>query len=437
MPITFTISAIMLRAILTELRRQPYHIAVGPLGLNRLPDGRVEWLARSFRCIHEGALGGLPADGAPRFELGFVPFSLNRPQAWQAAALAARVAGDRPAALTCSIMLGSGGEVGLFTGICSAEGQIAPVQSLKIVGAGIRQLAAVDFRALRQQALSPEDADRWSRLIGALGGPEVWQSLTSLRYCIIGAGRTGSLVATTLTKEGVHHLCLMDPDVLERHNLDAMDAVSERDIGRFKAEVVAESLRRERPGLQIRVLAQSVMGVEARACIKDADVLVCCVDDEAARLAVGALACCYLKPLLDIGTGVFDSRWPAAGEPRRVLGADVRLIVPGDGCLRCWGGLTGAPEAWARWRRGEARRRWDEERSGSLRSLNEIAAHLGLRLLEDWTAGRRAQSGWVQFEMDAQGTPALHAEPAQRLPACPLCATMGLGDRLTEPQGEG
>lgn len=48
MTVTFTIPYPSLRAILAELRRQPYHVAVGDAGLNLLPAGDVEVLARSF-----------------------------------------------------------------------------------------------------------------------------------------------------------------------------------------------------------------------------------------------------------------------------------------------------------------------------------------------------------------------------------------------------
>jgi tRNA A37 threonylcarbamoyladenosine dehydratase len=89
---------------------------------------------------------------------------------------------------------------------------------MKIVGPGMRRLPAVDFQALQQRTVSSQDAERWSRLIGALGGQDVWQRLISLSFCIIGTGRTGSLVATTLAKHGVRSLNLIDPDIVERHN---------------------------------------------------------------------------------------------------------------------------------------------------------------------------------------------------------------------------
>lgn len=145
MTITFTIPYALLHAILAELRRHPHHVAVGNLGLNVLPTGAIELLARSFRLVHEGALRRQQETHTPGFQLGFVPYALNRPQVWQAVAFATRIEGDLPVQPTCSILLGSGKDVGLFTGIASVQDHIRSVQTMRIVGPGMHRLAAMDF----------------------------------------------------------------------------------------------------------------------------------------------------------------------------------------------------------------------------------------------------------------------------------------------------
>lgn len=222
----FTIPYPFLRSILTELRRVPYHVAVGEVGFNALSTGDTEILARSFRFVHEGSLRNREGDQSPRLELGFVPFTLNRPQAGEAVAFVERREGELPAAPTCSIFLGSGEDVGLFTGIYCDGDRASPVEEMNIVGPWMRRLPAVDFQELHRHSVSADDTERWSRLIDALSGLDVWQTLTSLNFCIIGTGRTGSLVATSLAKAEVRSLTLLDPDVLEPHNLDAMDSTS-------------------------------------------------------------------------------------------------------------------------------------------------------------------------------------------------------------------
>jgi hypothetical protein len=138
----------------------------------------------------------------------------------------------------------------------------------------------------------------------------------------------------------------------------------------------------------------------------------------------------YLKPLLDVGTGVLTSE---SGEP--LLGADIRWIVPGEGCLLCIGGLAN-PQQVEVVRQGlhaeqqyRAQRHWQQERRGSLRSLNMVAVGLALRMLEDYLAMRLQTSRWLrltyhnatpQLQELGQGAPSRHC----------LCPHIGGGDKL-------
>ena len=73
MAVTFIIPHPFLRSILAELRRRPYHVAVGEAGLNALSTGDIEVLAWSFRFVHEGALWSRQEDQSLYFEPGFGP----------------------------------------------------------------------------------------------------------------------------------------------------------------------------------------------------------------------------------------------------------------------------------------------------------------------------------------------------------------------------
>ena len=157
--------------------------------------------------------------------------------------------------------------------------------------------------------------------------------------------------------------------------------------------------------------------------LKPADVFICCVDDDAARLATGLLASLYLRPLLDVGTGVL-----ATSEPR--VGADVRLVLPGR-CLLCLGGVADLDAARRDLLHGAASAapvEWRRQRRGSLRSLNGLAVHLGLRLLEGLVSGRRRDSAWLRLETDASALPALEHRTLPAVPLCRACAWTGTGD---------
>jgi len=221
---------------------------------------------------------------------------------------------------------------------------------------------------------------------------------------------------------------LIDPDHIERHNLDAMEGVSEDDIGQKKVLVLGAALTAV-TGIppSASPLADSVTTLRALAAVKEADMVISCVDHDGARLASNALASLYAKPLLDIGTGIFGS------QQGRQMGADVRLLLPGDRCLLCLGGIANREEAksFLQSPKDSSRRLqrpWYEERSGSLRSLNQIAAHLGMRLLEDLIGDRIDRSLWLRLEFDSQGIPSLRTLTPSPDPSCLLCGHMGAGD---------
>jgi hypothetical protein len=114
------------------------------------------------------------------------------------------------------------------------------------------------------------------------------------------------------------------------------------------------------------------------------------------------------------------------------MGADVRLILPGERCLWCLGGVANREQVRTLLAVHSfplpAGCSWPEERAGSLRSLNQLAAHLGLRLLEDLVRERVQHSTWLHLEFDPQGIPALQTVTPPENPGCPLCHLTAEGD---------
>jgi hypothetical protein len=275
---------------------------------------------------------------------------------------------------------------------------------------------------------------------------------------------------------GVGRLVLVDPDLVEIHNLDAMDGLDETDVGRPKVLAIAAFLSRHFPALDILAFPVGVESGGALEALAACDILISAPDSGHARLMVATVAAVYLRPHLDVGTGVFrganvattaagigmagpDERTGAAvmtgsggvgslrgarrAEPQAELlggeamtagpgvgigrrtrldaGADVRLVLPGEGCLLCVGGIR---------RPNRARRNadWRTERAGSLRTLNQIGAHLGLHLIERLFSGDLAASSWLQLRTPPAAPFTLASVPIRRDPACPLCARAGHGD---------
>jgi hypothetical protein len=277
---------------------------------------------------------------------------------------------------------------------------------------------------------------RHSRTIGALGGHDIWRRIAGLNLVISGCGRTGSLVGATLARLGAQSLALIDPDRVEEHNLGEMDLVGDEALGLPKVDALAPYLEEVTghlddhfSALPLPISHQSALD----ACLK-ADVIFSCADNDAARLTAATVATLNHKVLVDVGTGIHfaDIRNPKSRIRNRVMGADVRLILPGDGCLLCRGNIT----QYARAIQDVISNRgatpdigWQAQRAGSLRSLNQIAAGFAVQMLQDLVAERIQNSLWAHIECDNSGRFSI-AYPAFSTtnPSCPLCAKTGQGD---------
>ncbi len=432
---------ILIRGQLEEALRgllvRPDHLAIWPLGSHAGPDG-VDLLGCEPRFVSSARAAGFaggsgraaPTAGQLELALSHEPGASQ--EAWEAQA---RAAGGWQARL----VIGTGPARGrLAAALLSPQGEPCPLDALALAGPGMhrfRLTPSAEEQVGSQGAFGPfppalRAAARWSRTRGALGA-EAWRRLTGLRYGVVGCGRTGSLLAQALAAMGVRHLALVDPDRLERHNLGEMVMADEADLGWPKAEALARRLTTACPWTSAEAVAASVTARRALDALAGCDVLCCCADRDSARLATGILAALYLKPLLDLGTGVLH---PGAGDAPS-MGADVRLILPGEGCLLDYGGVAEMGEAqqslrsaWAE-AASRAGRGWQRERAGSLLSLNQIAVGLALRLWEDLVAERRRAGTWLRLEFDRQGQPVLRALPPGQEPGpCPLCRHRGAGD---------
>jgi hypothetical protein len=334
---------------------------------------------------------------------------------------------------SCAGMLTIGREWrrGQAYGLVDLASGIELIDRVKLVGPGMHQFslrAAEAFPPTAELDRQAELRERWSRTIGALQ-EETWQRLTRLTYGIVGLGRTGSIVAQSMAAGwGVERLVLIDPDRIEAHNFGEMVAVTEGDLGRWKVDAVAERVRSvvlARP--VVSALQESITHVRSLRNVQVCDVLFSSVDHDGPRLGTAILAALFCKPHLDIATGIHG-----VGD-RRQMGADIRLTLPGR-CLLCLGGLADLSAARRVLESAELEaairitRDWRRERAGSLRSLNQLAASMGLRLWEDFVAERVRETTWIRLEFDAAGLLQVSYPLVALARPCPLCGLMGTGE---------
>jgi hypothetical protein len=291
-------------------------------------------------------------------------------------------------------------------------GRIEALRELRIAGPGC-ELYLPGAIPPREDTRVPAHG-RASRYAGALGGLGPLERLQRLRIALPGVSRLGFPLARELANLGVAALVLIDDDRFEEHHRPAIRGLSARAIGAKKVDVAAEELRALSPATEILALDEPLESPRALAAASACDLVLAAPDRPSARALAAMCARFYHRPLLDLGTGVFDD------DGVLDAGADVRLLLPDEPhCLLCAGELD--------LERVEARD-WRRTRAGSLASLNGLAISYALFLLERYVVGSVATSSWTRLRLDAAAELRVERRALRGDPACPLCAAAGTGD---------
>jgi molybdopterin/thiamine biosynthesis adenylyltransferase len=367
------------REAMLELLKAPNRMAVGSMASDPFSEPRP-WKAAALEVVAESTGVAWPAFGD-----------------WSAVMVSERML-DAPAVLSrlqpsfaqtlIVVVVGVGPLAGRWWGWISTRGQTHPLDGFRIVGPSMLRLE----RAPIAKAVD----ERWSRLVGPVGGERVFRVLADASVLVLGCSRTGTLAATMLAALGVRRLALVDPDVIEPHNLDGMVLTTPRAVGKPKAVALAKRLSAFRPEMLVQAVKAGLNDRRASRLAGSSQLIVSCVDNGAGRLQAADWAKKAMAVHLDVGSGI------RMVDNRRELAADVRLLLPGRGmgCLRCVGGVARLAEA-------EAARRlpphalprrhepWNAHgRLGSLITLNAAAVASGIQSWLDLLAGELPASIW-------------------------------------------
>ncbi len=214
------------------------------MGLYRIGED-ITWLARDLVHRPSGSTGISMSEPMWQVRLVTAPPGAEEMQG----------APDTPA-VAGTLLIGDGRLRGSLWGVMHTIRGSLPLDALHLVGPGMHHLYLSQFPAARTETLDaavpqdhpffPAPTTIWSRTIGALGGEAVWRRLVGLQVAVIGVGRTGSLVVTTLTRLGLRTLSLIDPDIVEAHNIGEMDGVIHHGTAP-RERLCAEPLSRGRP----------------------------------------------------------------------------------------------------------------------------------------------------------------------------------------------
>ena len=151
-----------------------------------------------------------------------------------------------------------------------------------------KPLSTVSDRSSRQDFLGEEQLER----------------LRNMRIGICGAGGTGSIISEALTRLEVKELVLIDDDTVENSNLNRLQGIGHRDVGRKKVDVLRKHLRRITSNIRIKTVDSPISDPRAFNALSDCDVIFSAVDNSFARAILNQLSVQYLIPLFDVGVQV-------------------------------------------------------------------------------------------------------------------------------------
>jgi len=148
------------------------------------------------------------------------------------------------------------------------------------------------------------------------------EAVDQARVLVVGAGALGNEVAKNLALMGVGYIYVLDFDTIEAANLSRSPLFRESDSGRRKAEVAAARAKELNPNIHIQYQHGDVTTQLGLGVVRRMDVIIGCLDNREARLAVNRYAYWMNKPWID-------------GAIQELLGL-VRVFVPGEGaCFEC------------------------------------------------------------------------------------------------------
>jgi adenylyltransferase/sulfurtransferase len=146
--------------------------------------------------------------------------------------------------------------------------------------------------------------------------------VAAAKVLVVGAGALGNEVVKNLALMGVGHIFIIDFDTIEAANLSRSVLFRESDTKRKKSEVVAARAKELNPQTKIQYLHGDVTTELGLGIFRRMDVIIGCLDNREARLAINRMAHWMGKPWVD-------------GAIQELLGL-VRVFVPGQGaCYEC------------------------------------------------------------------------------------------------------
>jgi hypothetical protein len=176
-------------------------------------------------------------------------------------------------------------------------------------------------------------------------GSRVRKILRQSTIAVVGQSGGGIHVTQQLVQLGAGEIFGIDDDCVEEGNRYAAVLIGEEDITekRRKVEVVRRQVVRFMPSVKYTPVPARVPEQEALDALKQADIIVGCVNNLHARADIQEIALRYLIPYIDVGLVVRTDPEPGDEFPLvQAVSGNIFTFVPGGPCLWCTEFLTEA-----------------------------------------------------------------------------------------------
>jgi molybdopterin/thiamine biosynthesis adenylyltransferase/DNA-binding transcriptional regulator YhcF (GntR family) len=148
------------------------------------------------------------------------------------------------------------------------------------------------------------------------------EKVQNAKVMVVGAGALGNEVIKNLALMGIGNLFIVDFDKVEAANLSRSILFREGDNNRSKAEIAAARAKSINPDVHVQYMNGDVTSQVGLGIMRRMDVIIGCLDNREARLAVNRFCYWVNKPWVD-------------GAIQELLGL-MRVFVPGQGaCYEC------------------------------------------------------------------------------------------------------
>jgi adenylyltransferase/sulfurtransferase len=134
------------------------------------------------------------------------------------------------------------------------------------------------------------------------------QALLDAHVLVLGLGGLGSSAAQYLAGSGIGHLTLLDPDVVELSNLHRQVVHNESTLNMNKAQSAKQQLKRLNSSIRIDAIDRLQDESALLALVDNADVVLDCTDNSAARMLHNRLCVRTKTPLVSAAAIRFEGQ---------------------------------------------------------------------------------------------------------------------------------